>query len=395
MIQKSVSRRSLLKGLGGALAISTIPVGFNTWGQTSLNAAWVYLTSPGDAGWTFRHDQGRQFAAANLSDIQLITATTENVADADAERVVRNFATQGFDITFSTSFGFMDGTLAVADEFTEQSFEHCSGFKTTANMGNYFGRMFQARYLSGIVAGLMTDSNQLGYVAAIPIPEVVRIANAFYLGARSVNPDVTMNVTGLGSFFDPPKAREQAFALIDAGADVVTMHEDTPSVPQAAQDRGVFSVSYQSDMSAFAPDSHITGVEWDWGPYYLKTLELLRDGELAGLSPREVWSGLDDTTFASSLVDIRNEVGGGDSGLINEALIANVRDQNKVNEILDALESARASLVASTTGGNEIFEGVVNANTGEVAFDGIPSDGDLLGMVIPVEGVSGPSFFPS
>jgi basic membrane protein A len=395
MIQKSVSRRSLLKGLGGALAISTIPVGFNTWGQTSLNAAWVYLTSPGDAGWTFRHDQGRQFAAANLSDIQLITATTENVADADAERVVRNFATQGFDITFSTSFGFMDGTLAVADEFTEQSFEHCSGFKTTANMGNYFGRMFQARYLSGIVAGLMTDSNQLGYVAAIPIPEVVRIANAFYLGARSVNPDVTMNVTGLGSFFDPPKAREQAFALIDAGADVVTMHEDTPSVPQAAQDRGVFSVSYQSDMSAFAPDSHITGVEWDWGPYYLKTLELLRDGELAGLSPREVWSGLDDTTFASSLVDIRNEVGGGDSGLINEALIANVRDQNKVNEILDALESARASLVASTTGGNEIFEGVVNANTGEVAFDGIPSDGDLLGMVFPVEGVSGPSFFPS
>ena len=395
MLKQGVSRRSFLKRtVGGALALSAVPIGFNVWGQNNINAAWVYLTSPGDAGWTFRHDEGRKFAAAGMGGA-VITSVAENVSDADAERVVRNFASQGFDITFATSFGFMDGTLAVAEEFSELSFEHCSGFKTTNNMGNYFGRMFQARYLSGIVAGLMTETNQLGYVAAIPIPEVVRIANAFYLGAKSVNPDVTMNVVGLGSFFDPPKARELAFALIDGGADVVTMHEDTPAVPQAAQDRGVFSVSYQSDMSSFAPDSHITGVEWNWGPYYLETLQLLQDGKLKDVSPRVVWSGLDDDTFSTSLVDIVNKTGGGDSGQINEDLIGRVRDQNKVNEILDALAAARSTLVNSTTGGNEIFEGVVNALTGEAGFDGIPSDGDLLGMTFPVEGVSGASFFGS
>lgn len=394
MLQQAVSRRAFLKkAVGGAMALSAMPYGFHALGQTNLRAAWVYLTSPGDAGWTFRHDQGRQFAAANLSGVSLIAATTENVADADAERVVRNFASQGFDITFTTSFGFMDGTLAVANEFPDLSFEHCSGFKTAPNMGNYFGRMFQARYLSGIVAGLMTQTNLLGYVAAIPIPEVVRIANAFYLGAKSVNPDVTMNVVGLGSFFDPPKARELAFALIDGGADVVTMHEDTPSVPQAAQDRGVFSVSYQSDMSSFAPNSHITGVEWNWGPYYLKTLELLRDGGLKTISPRQVWSGLDDTTFSSPLVSLINRTGGGDSKLINEDLIRSVRDQATVNAILDNVNAARAALAASKTGGNEIFENAVNALTGEVAFNGIPSDGDLLGMTFPVQGVSGASFF--
>lgn len=179
--------------------------------------------------------------------------------------MVRNFATQGFDITFATSFGFLDGTQAVAKAFTKLKFEHCSGFTTQEpNQGAYFGRI-QARYLPGIVAGLMTQSNKLGYVGAIPIPEVIRIANAFSLGAQSVNPKVTMRIVPIGAFFDPTKARELALTLIDDGSDVVTMHEDTPAVPIAAQDRGVFSVGYHSDMSSFAPNSQLTTAEWQCG----------------------------------------------------------------------------------------------------------------------------------
>lgn len=394
---RAVSRRSFLKGVAaGTVALSALPLGFRAWGQPVLRAGFVYLTSPGDAGWTFRHDEGRKFAAARLEGIELITAVAENVSDADAERVVRTFASQGFDITFSTSFGFMDGTLAVANDFPELKFEHCSGFKTAPNMGNYFGRMYQARYLSGIVAGLMTRTNVLGYVAAIPIPEVIRIANAFYLGAKRVNPDVTMRVVGLGSFFDPPKARELALALIDQGADVVTMHEDTPAVPQAAQDRGVFSVSYQSDMSRFAPNSHITGVFWNWGPYYLQTLELVRDGTWTS---REIWSGFENEEgFVEPLVGISNEEGGGESGLINEALISRVEGPAKVRQILDELEKARAELAASTLKGRDvIFGGPLKNAAGELVYaEGeVPSDADLLSMTFAVEGVSGPGFFPS
>ncbi len=395
-MQQSVSRRMFLKATaGGALALSAWPTGFNAWAQPSIRAGFVYLTSPGDAGWSFRHDEGRQFAASNLTDANLVTAVAENISDADAERVVRNFASQGFDITFATSFGFMDGTLAVANEFPDLLFEHCSGFKTAENMGNYFGRMYQARYLSGIVAGLMTRTNVLGYVGAVAIPEVIRIANAFYLGARSVNPEVTMRMVGLGSFFDPPGARELAFALIDQGADVVTMHEDTPSVPQAAQDRGVFSVSYQSDMSRFAPESHITGVFWNWGPYYLRTLELVRDGEW---NTREVWGGLkNEEGFVAPMVGISNEEGGGESGLINEELIASLDGPAKVQQILDALEQAQAAIEASSVSGNDVIFGgpLVDGRTGEVkvAEGETPSDADLLSMDYPVEGVSGAGFF--
>jgi len=393
MLNHAVSRRSFLKKVaGGAAVMSTLPMGFRAWGQDEITAGYVFLTTPGDAGWTFRHDLGRQFAEDNIEGVSVNSLTVEGVADADAGTAVQNLVSAGSQIVFATSFGFLSGAQEVASANPDLFFEHCSGFTTQEpNLGSYFGRMYQARYLSGIVAGLMTETNQLGYVAAIPIPEVIRIANAFYLGALSVNPDVTMQITALGSFFDPGLAREQANALIDDGADVVTMHEDTPSVPQAAQDRGVFSVSYQSDMSAFAPQSHITGVEWNWGPYYLNTLELLRDG---GLDVRNVWSGFEDGTFVEPLIGLVNGTGGGDSGLINEALIASVRDSAKVTEILDALASARAALDASPVAGSDVVFGgaLLDAETG-ATLPAEPSDGDLLGMDFPVAGVTGESFF--
>lgn len=392
-LNQAVSRRSFLKkAAGGAALLSTLPMGFRAWGQDSITAGYVFLTTPGDAGWTFRHDLGRQFAENNIEGVSVNSLTVEGVADADAGAAVQNLVNAGSQIVFATSFGFLSGTQEVAAANEGLFFEHCSGFTTQApNMGAYFGRMYQARYLSGIVAGLMTETNQLGYVAAIPIPEVIRIANAFYLGALSVNPDVTMQITALGSFFDPGLAREQANALIDDGADVVTMHEDTPSVPQAAEDRGVFSVSYQSDMSSFARQSHITGVEWNWGPYYLNTLELVRDGEW---SVRNVWSGFEDTSFVAPLVGLVNGTGGGDSGLINEELIASVRSEAKVTEILDAVTAAQAALDASENAGNDVVFGgaLLDAETGDTLPDA-PTDDDLLSMDFPVAGVTGESFF--
>lgn len=392
MLQHAITRRALLKrAAGGAVLLGTVPFGYRVWGQSSIKAGWVYLTSPGDAGWTFRHDEGRKFAAANLTGVSLETLTVEGVSDADAGQAAQNLVDAGANIVFTTSFGFLPGTQTVAKGSPTVLFEHCSGFSTQEpNQGAYFGRMYQARYLSGIVAGLMTETNQLGYVAAIPIPEVIRILNAFYLGAKSVNPDVTMQVTALGSFFDPGLAGQQAIALIDDGADVVTMHEDTPAVPTAAQDRGVFSVSYQSDMSAFAPNSHITGVEWNWGPYYLKTLELVRDG---AWTVRDVWSGFEDNTFVAPLVGISNRTGGGQSGLVNESLISRLRGPAAVSQILDAVAQARAAIVASPVAGNDvIFGGAINANSGQ-PLSASPTDAELLSMDYPVEGVSGESFF--
>ncbi|MFQ5794794.1 MAG: BMP family ABC transporter substrate-binding protein [Candidatus Bipolaricaulia bacterium] len=402
-----ISRRTFLKGvMGGAVAVGLAP-GLIAFGQPRLRAGFIYLTSPGDAGWTFRHEQGRrfaeqQFAASELGqEFRLETVATENVSDPDAERVARGFAAQRFDVVFATSFGFMDGTLAAAFDFPNVHFEHCSGFKVGANMGNYFGRMYQARYLSGLVAGAMTQRNVLGYVAAIPIPEVIRILNAFYLGAKTVNPEVTMRVVGLGTFFDPPKARESAFALIEAGADVVTMHEDTPAVPQAAEERGVFSVSYQSDMSKFALNSHLTGVFWNWGPYYLQTLETLAQAKLSGARYpiRTVWSGFENKEgFVEPMVGISNEVGGGSSGLINELLIRRLAGASKVREILNLVEKKQKELLNDPFLGNGvIFQGPIRDDqTGEVTIpDGIvPSDLHLLSMDYPVEGVSGPGFFP-
>ena len=252
-----------------------------------MKVGFIYVSPIGDAGWSFAHDQGR-LAVEEMTDVT--TSYVEAVAEGpDAERVMLNMARKGYKVIFATSFGYMDPMLKVAKQFPDVVFEHCSGFKLAANMGNYFGRMYQARYLSGMVAGAMTQSNILGYVAAFPIPEVIRGINAFTLGAQEVNPKAQVRVVWTKTWYDPATEKEAAKSLLDVGADVIAQHQDSPGPQEAAQDKGVYSIGYNTDMSMFAPKAHLTAPVWNWAPFYTQTVDQVRSGSWKSAS---VWWGM-------------------------------------------------------------------------------------------------------
>lgn len=264
------------------------PAGEKATPGKPIRVGFVYVSPVGDAGWSYAHDQGRQAIEA-MEGVE--TAFVESVAEGpDSERVFLNMARKDYDLIFGTSFGYMDSMLKVAGRFPDAVFMHCSGFKTSKNMGNYFGRMYQARYLTGMVAGRMTKTNTLGYVAAFPIPEVIRGINAFALGAQSVNPEVTVRVVWTKTWYDPATEKEAARALLDVNADVIAQHQDSPGPQEAAQERGVWSVGYNSDMSRFAPKAHLVAAVWDWAPFYKEMVEKVRAG---AWESRAYWYGME------------------------------------------------------------------------------------------------------
>ena len=244
-----------------------------------VKAAWVYVGPRNDGGWTTAHDNGRLAVEKALGD-KVETAYVENVPEepAAATRAIEGFARKGFDIIFTTSFGFMDPTLEVAKKYPDVMFEHCSGFKTADNMAAYFGAMEEAKYLAGMAAGAATKNGQLGVVNAFPFPEVIRLGNAFLLGAQSVNPKATMKVVFTNSWYDPPKEKSAAESLLDADSDVLTQDVDSPATGQVAGAAGAKWVGYNSDASEFAPDAWLTAPVWDWSDYYIERVEAVLDG---------------------------------------------------------------------------------------------------------------------
>jgi basic membrane protein A len=324
-----------------------------------LQVGFVYVSPVGDAGWSYAHDQGR-LAVEAMDGVS--TSFVEAVAEGpDSERVILNMARKGYDVIFATSFGYMDPMLKVAGQFPDTVFMHCSGFKLADNMGNYFGRMYQARYLSGMVAGAMTESNTLGYVAAFPIPEVIRGINAFTLGVRAMNPEATVRVVWTKTWYDPATEKEAAKSLLDVGADVIAQHQDSAGPQEAAQERGVYSVGYNSDMSQFAPEAHLTAPIWNWGPFYVATVEKVRSGEWQA---EATWPGL-----AEGIVDLAP---------IGDMVPQEVKDQVMAK-------------MAAIKGGERVFVGPINDQDGvlKVAEGETMSDEELLGMTWFVEGVIG------
>ena len=230
--------------------------------KKDYKVGFIYVSPVGDAGWSYAHDMGRQVLEA-MPDVT--TAFVESVPEGpDSERVLNRMAREGMDVIFATSFGYMDPMQTVAKDFPNTVFMHCSGFKRADNVGTYFGRIYQARYLSGMVAGAMSASGKLGYVAAFPIPEVIRGINAFTLGAQKMNPEVEVRVVWTKTWYDPATEKEAAKSLLDVGCDVIAQHQDSPGPQEAAQERGVYSVGYNTDMSAFAPKAHLTAPMWNW-----------------------------------------------------------------------------------------------------------------------------------
>jgi basic membrane protein A len=256
--------------------------------KKELTVGFVYVSPIGNAGWSYAHDVARK----ELESIEGVkTSYVEAVNEGpDSERVFLNMARKNYDLIFGTSFGYMDPMLKVAGQFPDIIFEHCSGFKLAPNMGNYFGRIYQARYLTGMVAGAMTKSNILGYVAAFPIPEVIRGINAYTLGAQSVNPNVQVRVVWTKTWYDPATEKEAAKSLLDVGADVIAQHQDSPAPQEAAQEKGVYCIGYNSDMSAFAPKAHLTAAVWNWTPLYKEIVESVKAGTWKS---QAIWYGMD------------------------------------------------------------------------------------------------------
>ena len=285
-IQASVSGSAILGlGLAGCSKSDDKKSG------SAIKAGFVYVSPIGDAGWTYQHDLGRLEMEKSMAG-KVTTSFVEKVAEgADAERVIREMASSGNKIVFATSFGYMNYVEKVAKDFPKVVFMHATGYKSGENFGNYNARFYEGRYLTGVIAGKMTKSNILGYVAAFPIPEVLQGINAFTLGARSVNPKVDVRVIWVNSWYDPGKEREAAMTLIAQKADVMTHHTDSTAAVQAAEEKGVYACGYHSDMSKYGAKAHLTATTHHWGAYYTKIAQEVIGGTWKSGT---IWGGMKD-----------------------------------------------------------------------------------------------------
>lgn len=265
-----------------------------------LKVAFVYIGPVGEAGWSFAHDLGRRSLDAHFGD-KIKTTFVENVPDGPgAEKVFRELAAQGNRIIFGTTFGYMDAMLKVAKDFPNVKFEHATGSTTAPNMATYDVRTYEGAYLAGIIAGKKTRTHKLGFVASIPIPEVIRNINAFELGAQSVDPEAVLNVVWINRWFDPQREREAALSLIGQGADVLMQNTDSNAVLKAAQEKGVLAFGWDSDMSRFGPQAHLGSVTADWSPYYRKKVEAVLNGSW---NTGAVWWGLKENSLKIASVN--------------------------------------------------------------------------------------------
>ncbi len=243
-----------------------------------LKAGFVYIGPTGDHGWTYSHDQGRKMLEEQ-SGGKVKTSFVENVPEtADAERVFRDLAQKGNKVIFATSFGYMNQMVKVAKAFPNTVFMHATGYKTAPNLGVYDVRTYEGSYMLGVVAGKMTKGNKLGIVGSIPIPEVIRNINAFTIGARSVNPNITTRVIWVNGWFDPGKEREAALALIAQGCDVLMQNTDSPAVVQTAQEKVVLAFGWDSEMTKFGGKAHLAASILNWGVIYKKVLAEVEAG---------------------------------------------------------------------------------------------------------------------
>ncbi len=243
----------------------------------TIKVAFIYPGPRNDGGWSEAHDKGRQYLQKTLPYVK--TSYSENVKEgAPAEKVIRAYVNQGYKVIFATSFGYMDPMYNVAKDYPNVVFEHCSGFKMRKNMGNYFGRMYQPDYLAGLIAGFMTKTNYIGFVAPFSIPEVVREIDAFTIGVREVNPKAEVHVIWTNSWFDPVKESNAAQTFLNNGADVIASGVDSPAPINAAAKKGKYAIGYDSDMAHFAPKAVLCSRVWDWGPFYVKTVKAVANG---------------------------------------------------------------------------------------------------------------------
>ncbi|MCB5409933.1 BMP family ABC transporter substrate-binding protein [Pseudogemmobacter faecipullorum] len=359
-----MKRRNLLAtaalGLGLAFSGGTAMA----QGLDKVKACFTYVGPIGDGGYTYQHHQGALALAEKFGD-KVEIAWQESVPEgADAVASITQFALQGCNIIFTTSFGFMEATQQVAGQFPDIKFEHATGFKRDhANVSTYDARFYEGRAVMGTIAGLMTKSNKIGYIGSFPIPEVIQGINSSFLHAKKVNPDVTMSIVWAYTWFDPAKEADAAKALIDQGVDAILQHTDsTAPLAEAEKVEGVIGFGQASDMSAYKDTTRVSAIIDDWAPYYIKRVGALLDGTYAQSA---AWEGI-----ADGAVEI---------GEITDRVPA---------EVKAAAEKVRDEIAAGTyhpfTGPINKQDGSVWLKEGEVA-----EDSALATMDFYVEGITG------
>ncbi len=283
-----LTRRGLV--LGSAAAAGAVAlVGPRAFAQDKVKVGFVYVGPIGDFGWTHGHDVGRKAVVKHFGD-KVETAYVENVAEGpDAERVIRQLASTGHDLIFTTSFGFMNPTIRVGRQFPKVKFEHATGYQTAPNVAVYNARFHEGRSVCGAIAGHHSKSGIVGYIASFPIPEVVMGINAFTLAAQKIRPDIKVKVVWVNSWYDPGKEGDGAKALIDQGADIICQHTDSPAPLQTAEARGVHGFGQASDMKAYAPNAQLTAILDDWSGYYVQRVQEVMDGTW---KTHSIWWGL-------------------------------------------------------------------------------------------------------
>jgi simple sugar transport system substrate-binding protein len=351
----TMKRRSLLATGAAALATPALA------DSAPVKIGFVYLGPVGDFGWTYQHDVGRREAQAALNG-QIVTTYVENVPEApESEAVFDNLAASGCKLIFGTSFGYMNYMVKVAAKYPDVKFEHCTGYKRAPNLATYDIRFYQGRYVQGVIAGKLSKSGVAGYVASVPVPEVVQGMDAFLLGMQSVNPAAKLKFIMIDSWYDPGKEGDAAKALIDQGCDILTQHTDSPTPLQTAAGRKIKAFGEATDMISFAPANQLTANVNQWGGYYTKRISALLANK---------WTSIDTW-------------GGFKEGMLTMAPFRNMPP---------AVEALATKTVADITAGkNTVFSGPLKDQSGAtfLAAGTTMDDGTLSGLQTLVGGIEG------
>lgn len=354
-----MKRRTLL----ASAAAVALAFGGTAMAEDKTKVGFVFVGPVGDGGWTYEHNKGRLAVEAEFGD-KVETVFQESVPEgADAERVMAQMALSGADLIFTTSFGYMDPTINVAKKFPDVKFEHATGYKQADNVSVYSARFYEGRAVQGHIAGKMTKTNKVGYIASFPIPEVIRGINSAYVHAKRVNPDVEFSIVWAYTWFDPAKEADAAQALIEQGADVILQHTDSTAPQAAAEAAGnVVTFGQASDMAEFGPFPRVSSIIDDWAPYYIARTQAVMDGTWESTS---TWDGI-----GAGMVAI---------GEISDAVPADVKDE------------ALALVAALRDGSYHAFTGPINKQDGSawLAEGETADDGTLAGMSFYVEGITG------
>jgi basic membrane protein A and related proteins len=323
-------------------------------------AAFIYESPVGNAGWTYQLDQGRQCLAAQGVETTFVESVPET---PDVANVERGLAEQGYDIVFATGFGYQPFTQQVAKENPGKYFVGIAPTIAPAgNIGGFYGKLWDGRYLTGIVAGSMTKTNKVGYVAPVPLPISIAALNAFALGVHAANPKAVVQVIWTLSWFDPPGEKQAAVTLVESGADVVAQHADTPSAVQGAAEKGAWAIGSESDLSRFAPGKVLTGTVWNWCPYFKKVVDMVKSKTF---KPDDYYGGLGDNIMTLAPFD--------------KAVPA---------DVVAKVEKARLGII---DGSLDYWKGPLHDNAGKLVVDSgkTVGFGEISTMNWLAEGISG------